>query len=338
LSLTLEIEGQAFYVRAKLSQMARIVPATQENIALAAKEILAGNLVAFPTETVYGLGANALDESAVAKIFAAKGRPATNPIIVHVAGIEGLEDLCATVPVNAYKLAEAFWPGPLTLVLPKSGLVPDIVTAGGATVGIRMPNHPVALGLIKASGVPIAAPSANRSEEISPTTAQHVADSLGDWIDLILDGGACDVGIESTVLDLSSDKPRILRPGQITAAQIEAVIGQSVEMAGESDEIARSPGQMPRHYAPRKPLRLGCLERQTNPQLLHIGGLSDEGANVASYGIGKEPGFYGRLIYSLLRKIDANPKVTKIWVEEPPDTPEWAAIRDRLKRAATPKE
>lgn len=194
---------------------ARITLPDDAALAEAAERLRAGELVAFPTETVYGLGANALDANAVAKIYAAKGRPATNPIIVHVASVEQAKTLVKTWPAIADELAAQHWPGPLTLVLEKADHIPDIVTAGGRTVGIRIPNHPVALELLRRAGVPVAAPSANRSEEVSPTQAKHVADSLGAFVDdlLILDGGACGVGIESTVLDVTCDPPRVLRPG-----------------------------------------------------------------------------------------------------------------------------
>ncbi|MDX1935169.1 MAG: L-threonylcarbamoyladenylate synthase, partial [Capsulimonadales bacterium] len=191
--------------------------AAEDGIDEAADRLREGRLVAFPTETVYGLGANALDNDAVAALFALKGRPSTNPVIVHVADADAARALITDWPDNAERLARAFWPGPLTLVLPKTPAVPGIVTAGGPTVGLRMPDHPVALRLLSAAAVPIAAPSANRSEEVSPTTAAHVADSLTAYADdlLILDGGPCSVGIESTVLDVTVDAPPSIRPGRV---------------------------------------------------------------------------------------------------------------------------
>jgi L-threonylcarbamoyladenylate synthase len=338
--------------------MARIVPATEEWIDVAAEVINSGGLVAFPTETVYGLGANAHNSGAVAKIFDAKGRPSTNPIIVHVGSVDQLRDLCETVPDAAYKLAKRFWPGPMTLVLPKSETVPGIVTAGGSTVGVRVPNHPVALALIKAAGVPIAAPSANRSEEVSPTTAQHVADSLGDAIDLILDGGPCEVGIESTVLDLSSDAPKILRPGSITAAQIEAVLGVPVHLKNPDNntEISLSPGRMPRHYAPKKPMTLfswtpdvmDALPRMFPREKLGVFGLTQKSlswtretakqSGCRLIQLSRNPNGYARQLYAVLHDFDNDPDIISIEVEEPPDMPEWAAVRDRLKRASSPKE
>ncbi|HEX9370684.1 MAG TPA: L-threonylcarbamoyladenylate synthase, partial [Roseiflexaceae bacterium] len=224
-------------------------------IARAAAALRAGGLVAFPTETVYGLGANALDAVAVGRIFAAKGRPAANPVIVHVARAEEARALAADWPETAARLAARFWPGPLTLVLPRREIVPDIVTAGGPTVAIRVPAHPVALALLAEAGVPIAAPSANRSTSLSPTRAEHVLRGLDGRIEMILDGGPTAGGLESTVLDVTTAPPQLLRPGLITPAQIEAEIGTVWRSAGEAaDGPARSPGLLRRHYAPRTPL------------------------------------------------------------------------------------
>lgn len=250
-------------------------PAT---IAHAARLLRSGGLVAFPTETVYGLGANALDPDAVARIYAAKGRPAWNPVIAHVATVADARALTSAWSDDAERLAEAFWPGPLTLVLPRARIVPDIATAGLDAIAIRIPRHPVALALIRAAGRPIAAPSANRFTQVSPTTAQHVVSSLGDRVDVILDGGSSDVGIESSVCDLSGAEPTLLRPGMITRAQLELVLGRPVLSARRraQDSAAdgagvgareganttvnadnpntpaqRSPGMSDRHYAPR---------------------------------------------------------------------------------------
>ena len=243
--------------------MARIVPATPEWIAEAGRVLSGGGLVAMPTETVYGLAADAGNEQAVAKIYAAKGRPSNNPLIVHIPtpweANSGANLTDAAEPY--YALAEAFWPGPLTLVLPKRKRgceIADIVTAGGPTVAFRMPNHPVAIALMLASSN-LAAPSANRSEAVSPTRPEHVAESLGDAVDLILDGGPCQVGLESTVLSLvDPNAPRLLRPGAITLEQIAAVLGvmpgyTPISAAPENTPLA-SPGQMRRHYAPKKQL------------------------------------------------------------------------------------
>ena len=249
-------------------------------IAHAARVLRSGGLVAFPTETVYGLGANALDTAAVARIYAAKGRPAWNPVIAHVATVADARALTSAWSDDAERLAQAFWPGPLTLVLPRSKLVPDIATAGLDAIAIRIPNHPVALALIRAAGRPIAAPSANRFTQVSPTTAQHVLSSLGDRVDVILDGGSSEVGIESSVCDLSGATPTLLRPGMITRAQLELVLGRPVQTARRRAEDSgrdatqgvphdgphnaetvsaddphtpaqRSPGMSDRHYAPR---------------------------------------------------------------------------------------
>lgn len=227
---------------------------TDEALALAAGLLRSGQLVAFPTETVYGLGANALDSEAVLRIFAAKGRPADNPLIVHIYDRAQLGGVCK-VNEAASKLMDAFWPGPLTLILPRREAVPDAVTAGLDTVAVRMPSHPVAARLLQTCGLPIAAPSANRSGRPSPTTARHVLDDMDGRIPLILDGGDCDVGLESTVVDMAHDTPCILRPGGVTQAMLEAVIGP-VTVAGsvlrplQPGEAALSPGMRYKHYAP----------------------------------------------------------------------------------------
>ncbi len=223
----------------------------------AAELIRAGRLVAFPTETVYGLGANAIDPAAVERIYEAKGRPHSSPIICHISDLDMLNQLVAAWPEAAQKLAEKFWPGPLTLVLPKASAVPDLVTAGLPTVGIRMPAHPIAIELLKAAGVPIAAPSANRFTEVSPTTADHVRRSLGDRVDYILDGGPCTVGIESTVLSLVEPIPTVLRPGGISRQQIEEILGPtSYARQPEAGEAHTSPGLHRRHYRPKTRLYL----------------------------------------------------------------------------------
>lgn len=222
------------------------------NIAIdeAAALIKRGELVVFPTETVYGLGANAFDSEAVAKIFKAKGRPQDNPLIVHISSIDEVKDIAVDIPSDFYKLAEKFMPGPLTVILKKSDKVPYAVTAGGETVGVRMPNNAFARELI-ARSYPLAAPSANRSKHISPTTAQHVYEDLNGEISLILDGGACSVGIESTVLDLTSDVPTILRPGAVTSEMLLDIVGK-VSENGKIIKVAKAPGMKYTHYAPIK--------------------------------------------------------------------------------------
>ena len=226
----------------------------------AAEIIKKGGLVAFPTETVYGLGADAFNPIAVARIFEVKKRPHFDPLIVHVASQEDLGQLVSEIPSDARKLVEQFWPGPLTLVLLKTAEVPDIVTAGLPTVAIRMPSHPMALSLIQQSECPIAAPSANPFGYLSPTTASHVRDQLGDEIDFILDGGACDVGVESTILSFLERSPRLLRPGGVPLEEIEAVIGR-VEVNSNEKDRPTAPGMLPKHYAPRTPILLDWDEK-----------------------------------------------------------------------------
>ncbi len=308
-----------------------------------AVEILrSGGLVAFPTETVYGLGADATSEAAVRRIFAAKGRPATNPLIVHVADIDAARRYVTEWSDAAQTLAAVWWPGPLTLVLPKTDEIPDLVTAGRASVGLRAPDHPIALDLLRAFGKPVAAPSANRSNHVSPTTAAHVRDELGEAVDVILDGGPCRVGIESTVLDLSGPRPTILRPGGVSRRQIEAIIGP-VEVASAAvapGESAASPGQHPVHYAPRSPaFRFETSQRgivpADNTGLLVVGTgeqLRQWGRIVAMPRVADE---YARHFYAILRDVDGQ-NVRAIYIEMPPDRPEWAAIRDRIARATQP--
>jgi L-threonylcarbamoyladenylate synthase len=287
----------------------------------AAELIRAGRLVAFPTETVYGLGANALDVEAVARIFAAKGRPRTSPLIVHVHSVEMARSLADEWPVSAETLARRYWPGPLTLVLPKRDVIPDIVTAGLGTVGLRMPAHPLALQLIRLAGVPIAAPSANRFTELSPTSAARVAETLADFV---LDGGPSKVGIESTVLSLAGD-PTLLRPGVIPLTEIAALIGP-VRRVGEVSEIAHpSPGMHRRHYRPKTPLYLlppGDMPPCGRGIFLRIG-----------REMPAEPRQYAAVLYETLHRLDLE-GLDWIGVEPPPDTPEWAGVRDRLARAA----
>jgi len=289
------------------------------SLAHAAELIRAGRLVAFPTETVYGLGANALDAAAVQRIFEAKQRPRNSPLIVHVASIEMARELAAEWPETAQRLAERYWPGPLTLVLPKRAIIPDVVTAGLPTVALRMPNHPMALDLIRLAGVPIAAPSANRFTELSPTAAAHVPQALADYT---LDGGPAHVGIESTVLSLVG-KPVLLRPGTIPIAELEALVG-SIEVAGSETKMM-SPGMHPRHYRPRTPLYLGTEPRPGRGKVLRVGHEMPADARA-----------YAAVLYETLHRLDAE-GLDWIAVEMPPDTAEWAGVRDRLKRAAEPE-
>jgi L-threonylcarbamoyladenylate synthase len=299
-----------------------------------------GGLVAFPTETVYGLGADATDPTAVQKIFAAKGRPSTNPLIVHVADVVIARRYVTVWRAVAEQLAGHFWPGPLTLVLPKSASICGEVTAGRSSVGIRVPNHPLALLLLRGFDGPVAAPSANRANHISPTSAEDVRAELGGGVDLILDGGPCTVGIESTVIDLSADRPCILRPGGVTRQQIESVIGPVDLFQGSVDATApaASPGQHLRHYAPQTPAfrfeqsRRGQLLRESNAIVLIIGPASFSTVPARVISMPDDAKAYARLLYHTLRDADAK-QPGAIYIEMPPDRPEWAAVRDRLMRA-----
>jgi L-threonylcarbamoyladenylate synthase len=301
----------------------------------AARLLRAGRLVAFPTETVYGLGANALDPEAVARIYAVKGRPQNSPLIVHVSSVEMAQSLVANWPDTADRLARRFWPGPLTLVVDKQPIVPAIVTAGLATVGLRMPAHPVALALIRAAGVPLAAPSANRFTQLSPTTADHVRRSLGSDVDLILDGGPCQVGIESTVLSLVGPQPVLLRPGGISRTELEAIIGPISTSAEISNGAHSSPGMHPRHYSPRTRLLLvndgKVPETGQGIYLQHEHPVSRPG--VKTLLMPPEASAYAAVFYDTLHEADAA-GYDWIAVDAPPDAPEWEAIRDRLRRAS----
>ena len=314
----------------------------------AARLLRAGRLVAFPTETVYGLGANALDAEAVARIYAVKGRPATSPLIVHVASIEMAQSLIKNWPEVADRLARRFWPGPLTLVLEKQPAIPAIVTADLSTVGLRMPAHPIALALIRAAGVPLAAPSANRFTELSPTTAEHVRGSLGSDVDYILDGGPCTVGIESTVLSLAGwlagwstgRQPVLLRPGGIPRTEIESLIGPIAMADDPASGPHPAPGLHPRHYSPRTTLYLA-----TNGKLPDQGQGQGQGiylqhqnppsrTNVTIHQMPQSAADYAVALYEVLHQADAG-NYRWIAVDLPPSTPEWEAIQDRLQRAAT---
>jgi L-threonylcarbamoyladenylate synthase len=304
-------------------------------ISEAARLIRSGGLVAFPTETVYGLGANALDAAAVQRIFEAKGRPSTSPLIVHVDSIEMARGLAREWPAAADKLAHAWWPGPLTMVVRKRPEVPDVVTAGLDTVGLRMPRHPVALELIRAAGVPIAGPSANRFTELSPTTADHVRHSLGDTVDCVLDGGSTDVGIESTVISLAG-APVLLRPGIIGRTEIEALIGP-IGIAGAVEGAHPSPGMHPRHYAPRTRVIVGTPPAEGRGAYLYLTepDLTEPGAGIRSIPMPRDAGGYAAVLYATLHALDGE-SLDWIAIEMPPDTPEWAAIRDRITRAGSP--
>lgn len=318
--------------------------AGERALARAAAILRDGGLVAFPTETVYGLGARALDPAAVRRIFEAKGRPANNPLIVHVPGVDEALGVVASFPETARRLAAAFWPGPLTLVLSRRPEVPPEVSAGLPTVGVRVPSHPVARALLVAAGVPVAAPSANRYTHVSPTSARHVEKGLGGRIDAILDGGETSVGIESTVLDLAGPVPRLLRPGGVGIEELERVIGPVERGPGVVEGTAApSPGLARRHYAPDARVgrfapgraaeavgrlgpgaRAGVIARNPRP----------EGIGVAAWiQLPEGAAGYARGIYGALYALE-DAGVTDVLLEEVPEGVEWEAVRDRLGRAA----
>jgi L-threonylcarbamoyladenylate synthase len=309
----------------------------------AARVLLEGGLVAFATETVYGLGALATNAEAVARIFEAKGRPARNPLIVHVNDLQLAQSCVATWPKEAGTLAKRFWPGPLTLVLPRSARIPDVVTAGLDTVGVRMPAANVALALIAAVGQPLAAPSANRSSGISPTRAEHVKKDLDGRIEMILDSGPTEIGMESTVLDLTGDRPRLLRPGAISAEQLSEALGCEVSLPDGSaltSATLTSPGQLPVHYAPRTPTvcveadRLGSFDWSGRRALLVIGHpeLAAQVGPAIQHHL-PSPAEAARVLYAILHECDEQ-GLDQIVIVPPPDQAEWRAVRDRIARAS----
>ncbi|HEX7951663.1 MAG TPA: L-threonylcarbamoyladenylate synthase [Burkholderiales bacterium] len=315
---------------------------TDDEIEQAARILREGGLVAFPTETVYGLGGDASNPAAVRKIFAAKGRPADHPVIVHIADTSELKHWAADVPRAAWLLAEKFWPGPLTLVLKRAARVSDLITGGQETVGLRVPSHPVARQLLKAFGGGIAAPSANRFGRLSPTTARHVREELGDAVDLVLDGGASTVGIESTIVDLTRETPAVLRPGHISAQQIAdtLLVAPGEWTAGRP----RVSGSLESHYAPNLPLKIVPADeiesyvraRSGTPvAVLSRRGRPRDSKSTLWQVAPQTPDEYARLLYGTLRWLDAS-GCRLIVVEALPALPEWAAIRDRLGRAASP--
>lgn len=317
--------------------MARIVSPSPAVLTEAAHALRAGQLVAFATETVYGLGGSAYDDTAVARIFAAKGRPSFNPLIAHVPSAEeAARDVI--FDARAHALAAAFWPGPLTLVLPKAAgsAISHLVSAGLPTVAIRVPGHPVAQAFLRAAGVPVAAPSANRSGGISPTCAAHVAASLGDQVDMVLDGGPCHVGLESTVVDLSTPQAALLRPGGITRAQIEAIIGP-VLTAQENPDAPKSPGQLLSHYAPGLPVRLNVRSPLPSEAWLGFGPDCDPAQTVASLSACGDLVEAAANLFALLYAFDDPSRFSGIAVAPIPDHDLGAAINDRLRRAAAPR-
>jgi L-threonylcarbamoyladenylate synthase len=320
----------------------------QKAVRRASDLLRAGEVVALPTETVYGLAANALDQNAVAKIYEIKGRPAHNPIIVHVTGNKMAKDCVAEFPAAAEKLSKSFWPGPLTLVLPRANKIPDLVTAGGGTVGVRWPSHPFMQAVMRACGFPLAAPSANLSNQISPTNAEHVGAQLGEKILLIVDGGQSQVGIESTVLDLTTTPARILRPGMIHAESLAAAglpIADCRLPIGES--ALKSPGLLKKHYSPKAKLVVTSWNNDAD-LAAQIGNWKSQIGNVQIVAHTKIPTSFGaanvsviphdaeafaRALYGELHRCDAA-GAELIVVEAPPDSPEWAGIADRLRRAS----
>lgn len=328
--------------------------ATDAALDRAAELLRSGGLVAIPTETVYGLAADALDADAVDGIFRAKGRPATNPLIVHVADAAMARSLAAAWPAAAERIAAALWPGPVTVVVPKGPRIPDNVTAAGPTVALRCPAQPLTRRLIERSGIPLAAPSANRSEQVSPTTAHHVLEGLGPKVGLILDAGPCEQGIESTVVDCTTSPPRILRPGPLSRVDLEAALGGPVVWPEEAPAEAaahappaRSPGSGRRHYCPRTPLELPADPATRVAELLaagkRVGWLVLEAHDRARPLAGcrelvavpmpADPAGYARILYATLHALDQR-QLERIVVDPPPADEAWTAVRDRLSRAA----
>jgi L-threonylcarbamoyladenylate synthase len=322
----------------------------QQAVLRAAELLRAGEVVVLPTETVYGLAANALNPAAVQRIYEIKGRPSHNPIIIHVASRGMARDCTPVWPLTADKLADAFWPGPLTMVLPKQAGLPDIVTAGGDTVGIRWPSHPFIQEVIKACGFPLAAPSANLSNQLSPTNAAHVARQLAGKVPLIVDGGQAQVGIESTVIDLTSNPPRVLRPGMIHAESLMAVTGQLAEQnASTHDAVLRSPGMLRKHYSPKAPMLVrewantdellaSLRAAQADLRRVHVIAhtcipLTESLTNVSV--IPHDAEAFARAIYGELHRCDEE-NASLIVIEAVPQLPEWQGIADRLQRAAAP--
>jgi L-threonylcarbamoyladenylate synthase len=304
----------------------KVVQPNSNQIERAAAFLRDGRLIIVPTETVYGIAADATNTSAVQKIYRAKSRPEENPLIVHIADREWLHKLVRAWTPSAETLAERFWPGPLTLVLHKSALVPAAVTGGLDTIAVRMPGHPIALDVIRAAGVPLAMPSANRFTELSPTRIEHISPELADQVEMILDGGPCRIGVESTVVDATEEPVRILRPGGVSRSDIEAALKAPLG-AVPTAAMRRSPGMYLRHYAPKAKLVMVRKLSSTQP------GLTFEEAVSGQVKMPNNPIAYAANLYDAMHKID-RAGVPTIFVQLPPQGPEWEAIHDRLKKAS----
>ncbi len=313
--------------------------ANARDLEKAAEILRTGGLVAFPTETVYGLGSRADDPRAVGRIFEAKGRPSDHPLIVHLARKEWLPSWASEVPAEASVLAERFWPGPLTLILPRRESVPDVVTGGQPTIGLRVPRHPVALDLLDRVGVGLAAPSANRFGHVSATTADHVEHDFGETIDAVVDGGPCAVGLESSIVDLSGEEPRLLRPGAVLRGELEDALGRPL---GEpTDTAPRVPGALASHYSPKTPLTLveeNQLPRQVEQSagtlcVLAAAHPDPSSSRLSWIEMPTDPHGYARALYDTLRRAD-RARADRILVALPGSGPEWSPILDRLTRAA----
>ncbi len=301
-----------------------IVKSSAEAIDRAAEALSKGLLVGMPTETVYGIAANALDQRAVRATFTLKGRPLDNPLIVHLGAVEDLASVASEVPSSAWLLAERFWPGPLTLVLPKRTEISNEVTAGLATVAVRVPSHPVALALLKAAHLPISAPSANTFMGLSPTRAQDISSEIEAGLAITLDGGPCSVGIESTVLDLSGSEPAILRPGLISQRQLAEALGVPVVTSDQR----KAPGMYPKHYSPRTPVRLAAHLEPNDAGLTFLASTSENQIHMSG-----NPAEYAAKLFGALAELDKR-NLTEIVVEIPPQTDEWVAVNDRLAKAS----
>lgn len=332
-----------------LTKRIMLKPELLSQIDTAADILRKGGVVAVPTETVYGLAADASNPAAVKRIFEIKGRPADHPLIVHIADESQLTHWAREVPTAAKLLARHFWPGPLTLILPRSSHVSDSITGGQDTVGLRVPDHPVALALLRALGpaTALAAPSANRYGRISPTTAAHVLDELGDSVDMILDGGPCQVGLESTIVSCIGDTVTILRPGGVPVSAIETVLQHKIEVVDSTSAKIRVSGSLLSHYAPVTPLELLPHERlwqracELESQGMRVATLEwsapdevhSDHAGIVRSAMPANPAAYGHLLYATLHQLD-NENYDRLLAEEPPHTADWLAVKDRLQRAS----